>query len=107
MGVYLTAEGDARVAIETTMIGSSDAGAQVADAVKLLQPLAKLQASLDKKVVASNAWKSFAMAVATGTINFAEKKDKFDAGDDPDYQVTDIDQSREEGILPISYAKAD
>jgi hypothetical protein len=103
MGVYLTAEGEARAAIETTLIGAVD---EVAD-VKTVKGLESLRSSLDKRVVAGPAWKTFAAAVTVGTSNLQGNLAKIEAADDPDYQVIDIDEARSDGIMPISYEKRD
>lgn len=107
MGLYLDAESSQRIAIETTMIGSAGAGSQVKEALKIMPELAEVQGNLDKKIANGEAWKSFAVAVATGTVNLAEKKENFDSGDDADYQITDVDEARQDGIMPISYTKSE
>jgi hypothetical protein len=103
MGVYLTAQGDARAALETTLIG---AAGEIED-VKPVRGLQPLRNGLDKRVVTSLAWKTFAAAVTVGTSNLQSNVAKIEAADDPDYQVIDINEARNDGIMPISYEKGD
>lgn len=108
MGFYLAEEGDDFLGLETTVLGTSgqdiDASIFKSDA---MAALAAVRSALDKKVLASNAWKSFTAATATGTAGLMKNQKKFEAGEDSDYQITDIDSARAEGIMPISYAKAE
>ena len=53
------------------------------------------------------AWKTFATAAAIGTQNLEQHQKEFEANDQPQYQITDINQARKDGIMPISYQKAD
>ena len=103
MGAYLTPNGDERIAIETTMIGSRED--EEAAALKVVDGLSEVRATLDKKVAQSTAWKTFATALAVGTQTLEEKKDKFEADDDPQHQIIDINEARQDGIMPISYEK--
>ena len=105
MGAYLAADGDQRVGLETTMIGSSkdEEGA----ALKKFEGLQDVRKTLDKKVAESTAWKTFVTALAVGTLNLEEHQKKFEANDQPQYQITDINQARKDGIMPISYQKAE
>ena len=105
MGFYLTADGDKRVALETTMIGSQKE--QEAEALKEFKGLEEIRATLDKKMAESTAWKTFATAAAVGTLTLEQNQKKFEAGDNPQYQITDIDEARKDGIMPISYQKAE
>ena len=103
MGVYLTAEGEARAALETTLIGAVD---EVAD-VKTVKGLKSLRSSLDKRVVAGPAWKTFAAAVTVGTNNLQSNL----ARSKPPMILTirsSTSTKREAtGIMPISYEKRD
>ena len=103
MGVYLTADGDQRVAIETTMIGGREHEEKAA--LKVMDGLSGIRAKLDKKTAESVAWKTFATALALGTQNLEKNKEKFEAEDEPQYQIVDVNEAREEGIMPISYEK--
>ncbi len=105
MGTYLTADGDERVALETTMIGSRED--QEKEALDAMNGLGEIKAKLEKKTAESVGWKTFATALAIGSQNLAKNKEKFEAEDEPQYQVTDINQARKDGIMPISYEKAD
>lgn len=99
MGVYVSAQGDDRVAIETTMIGAPAAADQ--EKVKTIKPLRALKESLDPKLRDSASWRSFERAVAEGTSNLNTNREKFES-DDPNYQIIDVGESRNEGIMPIS-----
>jgi len=105
MGVYLTADGDQRVAIETTMIGGREHEEEAA--LKVMDGLNGIRAKLEKKTAESVAWKTFATALAVGTQNLERNKAKFEAEDEPQYQITDINEARKDGIMPISYEKPD
>ena len=101
MGVYLNEDGDDFVGIETTMIGGSPSDDQeVEGAPEVIDQLAE---NLNEKVTESHAWKSFAGAVKTATDDLAKNQEKMDAGD-PEYQTIDIQEARDQGIMPISYA---
>lgn len=99
MGVYLTRSGDDRIGLETTMIGAKVAAD--AEKVKTIPPLRSLQGSLAPKIRESDAWRSFERAVAEGTATLERDNAKLES-EDPNYQVIDIDESRNEGIMPIS-----
>ncbi len=105
MGAYLTADGDQRVAIETTLIGTRED--EEAEALKVFDGLRGIRASLDKKIAQSVAWKTFATALAVGTVRLEKNKEHFEAEDQPQYQIIDINEARTDGIMPISYEKAD
>lgn len=105
MGVYLTPNGDERVALETTLIGTREE--QEAAALKVMDGLGNVRAKLDKKVAQSVGWKTFATALAVGTQNLEKHKEKFEAEDEPQYQIIDVNEARKDGIMPISYEKAD
>jgi hypothetical protein len=51
------------------------------------------------------AWKTFATALAVGTQNLEKHKEKFEAEDEPQYQIIDINEARKDGIMPISYER--
>lgn len=103
MGVYLTADGDQRVALETTMIGERKDEEEAA--LKVMDGLSEIRAKLDKKTAGSVAWKTFATALALGTQNLEKNKAKFEAEDEPQYQIVDVNEARKDGIMPISYEK--
>ncbi len=103
MGVYLKPEGEERVGLETTMIGTRED--EEKEALKLMDGLGELRGKLDKKVAQSVAWKTFATALALGTQNLEKNAKKFEAENEPQYQVTDIDDARHDGIMPIAYLK--
>lgn len=103
MGVYLTPNDDARVGLETTMLGSRED--QEAQALKVMEVLGNIRSTLDSKVAQSVAWKTFATALAIGTSNLEKNRAKFESDDEPQYQITDINDARADGIMPIAYLK--
>lgn len=103
MGVYVTPNGDQRVALETTMIGSRED--QETEALRVFDALRDIRSSLDKKVAQSVAWKTFATALTIGTSNLEKNAAKFEMDDEPRYQLIDIDAARADGIMPIGYIK--
>jgi hypothetical protein len=100
MGVYLSGRGDDRIAIETTMIGAGVSESE--EKVKTIAPLRSLKEKLDPKMRASAPWRTFEAAVAEGTHNLDKDRAKFDDENNAEYQITDIDESRNDGIMPIS-----
>ncbi len=103
MGFYLKPEGDARVALETTQIGAELGDEEETE----MEALETVKESLDEETAESDGWKSFASAIATGTNKLEENWEKIEAEDDVQYQLTDVDESRKEGIMPISYQKSE
>ena len=102
MGIYLQGEGDARVAIETTMLGSSPDEELDVDEIKGLEGVKE---KLDDETLEGDSWKTFVPALVVGTQNLVKHNAEFEKGDNPQYQITDIDESRKDGIMPISYQK--
>ena len=100
MGVYLTRDDDNRIAIETTMIGAGVSESE--EKIKTIKPLRSLKGTLDNKTRASAAWRTFEAAVAEGTENLNNDRSKFEDDDNAEYQITDIDEARADGIMPIS-----
>lgn len=89
---------DATVGIETTLLGEKDlrpANGEKGAALK------KLEAHRNEE-----SWDSFESAVTVGTDALEKNADKFES-DDLDYQVIDLAEAREMGILPITYTKKD
>ncbi len=105
MGVYLSRDGNYRVGLETTMLGSSKD--QEKEALDKFKGLQEVRGTLEKSVAESAAWKTFVTALAVGTLNLDENQAKFEVQDQPQYQITDIDEARKDGIMPISYQKAE
>lgn len=86
------------VGLETTLMGEND-----------LRPLegaatAKLKKLEAKRTEAS--WESFESALSVGTEALEKHAEEFES-DDLDYQVIDIAEAREAGILPITSSKRD
>lgn len=105
MGVYLSPDGNYRVGLETTMLGSSKD--QEKEALDKFKGLQEVRGTLEKSVAESAAWKTFVTALAVGTLSLDENQAKFEVQDQPQYQITDIDAARKDGIMPISYQKAE
>jgi hypothetical protein len=102
LGVYLDNDGEDFVGVETTMIGGSpaDDDEELEGVPEVIDQLAE---DLDDEVTDGHAWKSFAGAVKKATDDLEENGEKMDEGD-PEYQMIDIQEARDEGIMPISYA---
>ncbi len=92
------------VALETTLLGASMDEDEELEVVKILQDVRE---TLDEETADTDAWKTFSKAVATGTEDLVENDAKFEAEDEPQYQITDIDEARNDRIMPISYQKAE
>jgi hypothetical protein len=85
--------------LETTMIGAP--GTQDIES-ELPDVLANVEAELSDHVRNSKAWKSFAAAVMSANEDLDQNDDKFDAGD-PNWQIIDVAEARDKGIMPISF----
>jgi len=86
------------IGIETTLLGETD-----------LRPVKDRTAAQLKKIEtrrAEKSWQSFESAVSVGTEALEEAADKI-ASDDLSYQLIDLADAREAGILPITYTKKD
>jgi hypothetical protein len=100
MGVYVAGQGDDRIAIETTMLGAGVSESE--DQVKTIAPLRSLKGTLDKKTRESAPWRTFEAAVTEGTHNLNKDRTKFDDANNAEYQITDINEARNDGIMPIA-----
>jgi hypothetical protein len=100
MGFFLSPDKSDFVGLETTVIGAGNA----ADEEKSDDPkaLTKLRGKLDEKVRGEKAWKTFARAIQIATDDLAKNKAKFE-GNDANYQMIDLDEARDDGIMPIPY----
>jgi hypothetical protein len=103
VGFYITDRGDEDereyVGLETTLIGAPDIDEPEGEAPEALSALAD---QLSDKVADSKAWRTFEAAVIDKTDDLAKNEDKFDVGD-PEYQMIDIAEARDDGIMPISF----
>ena len=90
----LDAEGKQTVALETTMMGSTDAGNASSKGI--------VPASMASRYRSLPSFRSFSAAIDEGTKELLADKKKFD-GDDPDYQMISLSASRKMGILPLAY----
>lgn len=100
IGFYTKPDKSSFVGLETTVIGGN-----AKDEAQEGEPasLTELREKLDDKTKETKAWGTFARAVQIASADLAQNKDKFDAGD-PGYQFIDLDEAREEGIMPIPAA---
>ena len=87
------------MALETTDIGAPEIGDNSSE---MPEALANLEEQVNDRVRNSKAWKSFVQAVLDGEDDLDENDDKFDAGD-PDWQIIDVAEARNKGIMPISF----
>jgi hypothetical protein len=85
--------------LETTVIGVSEVEESSSE---LPEALANLEEQLDGHVRDSKAWKSFVAAVLDGEDDLDKNDEKFDAGD-PNWQIIDVADARDKGIMPISF----
>ncbi len=84
--------------LETTLMGEKD-----------LRPVKGQTETLLKNVEDHNneeSWKTFEAAISTGTDALVEAQEKFEDESELDYQVIDVGQAREMGILPITFTKS-
>jgi hypothetical protein len=98
MGVYLTRGGDERIALETTVIGT-DADL---DKVRVDKRLAGLRDSLDKEVLDSASWKTFAAAAIIGTQGPGEERAEIRSGRRsrlPDHRYQRVAERRDHADL--------
>jgi hypothetical protein len=100
IGFYTKPDKSSFVGLETTVIGGNGK-----DEAKNGEPaaLTELRGKLDEHVKETRAWGTFALAIQIASGDLAQNKDKFDAGD-PGYQRIDLDEARDEGIMPIPAA---
>jgi hypothetical protein len=84
--------------LETTMIGAELGESES----ELPDVLANIEADLSDRARNSKAWKSFAAAVMAANADLDQNDDKFDAGD-PNWQIIDLAEARDKGIMPISF----
>jgi len=85
--------------LETTYIGASEV--EQSDSEPPVA-LVNLEEQLNDRVANSKAWKSFFAAVLHAEDDLDENDEKFDAGD-PDWQIIDLVEARDKGIMPIAF----
>lgn len=100
VGFYLSSDKSDFVGLETTVIGAANG----VDEEKSDDPkaLTSLRGKLDEKVRGEKSWKTFARAIQIATDDLEKNKGKFE-GNDANYQMIDLDEARDEGIMPIPY----
>jgi hypothetical protein len=100
VGFFLSSDKSDFVGLETTVIGAANG----VDEEKSDDPkaLTSLRGKLDEKVRGEKSWKTFARAIQIATDDLEKNKGKFE-GNDANYQMIDLDEAREEGIMPIPY----
>jgi hypothetical protein len=85
--------------LETTDIGAPEIGDNNSE---MPEALANLEEQINDHVQNSKAWKSFVQAVLDGEDDLDKNEEKFDAGD-PDWQIIDVAEAREKGIMPVPF----
>src|SRR6267378_3492692 len=90
------------IGLETTDIGASEIEQSNSEPPVALT---NLEEQLSDRVGSSKAWRSFFAAVLDGEDDLDKNDEKFDAGD-PDWQIINIAEAREKGIMPISFEAA-
>ncbi len=100
VGFYLSSDKKDFVGLETTAIGVQNA----TDEEKSDEPkaLTTLRSKLDEKARGGRDWKTFARAIQIATDDLEKNKANFE-GNDANYQMIDLDEARDEGIMPIPY----
>lgn len=97
LGVYLDPKKEDFIGLETTLVGIKDT--RDSDSVKDM--IAKLPE--DKQELPS--LKSFAAAVEIGSADLEKNAEHFADENSPAYQIIDVEEARETGVMPISYEK--
>lgn len=97
LGFYLDSEKKSLMALETTLLGSTVEEGDAYAAVEILENAV----SEDLRNAAS--WASFSNAIALGSKNFDEAKEKFDDPENNEYMMIDIAEARQQGVLPIAF----
>lgn len=87
------AEGEETVGLETTMLGN--------DKLKPLKELPSMEAKLKKKEFAASL-KTFKSAISTANEDLEENAEKFGDEEETDYQLINIQEARDFGIMPIA-----
>jgi hypothetical protein len=98
IGFYTKPDKSEFVGLETTVIGANGGTDEAAEGEPAA--LTELREKLDDKTKETKAWATFARAIQIASADLAQNAEKFDAGD-PGYQMIDLDEAREEGIMPI------
>ena len=101
IGFYTKQDKSEFVGLETTVIGSNSGTDEAAEGEPA--SLTELREKLDDKTKETKAWGTFARAIQIASKDLADNAEKFDAGD-PGFQMIDLDEAREEGIMPIPAA---
>jgi hypothetical protein len=91
----LDANGEHKVALETTLIGS----AAPAD----FKHIAGLKKLLDKEWLEEDSYATFSAAIAMGTQDMLKNAKKFDDENEADYLLMSVSKARKMGILPIGF----
>jgi hypothetical protein len=89
---------DSMIGLETTMMGNDDLGH--------FDKLKKISPDHREKLKNQASFKTFEAAADTGTNRLDDDAKHFDDEDDLDYQLIDLSEAREEGIMPLGYSAA-
>ncbi|MEO8204961.1 MAG: hypothetical protein ABI615_02190, partial [Chthoniobacterales bacterium] len=95
VGFYLKDNQTRPVGLETTMLGEKDP-----DPAK---GLTGISSETRARLKADVSFRGFEAAMQSGTKDLKSAKAKFDDDDEPDYWMISIEESREIGILPLTY----
>lgn len=97
VGFYLNKNQTKPVALETTMLG--DEAAASPKGLPGISPETRARFQKDA------SFASFEAAMQSGTKEFKKDQKKFDDDDEPGYRIISIEESREIGILPLTYTR--
>ncbi len=97
VGFYVDKEQTKLMAIETTLLGSTVEEDEEYASIEILEE------AIDEEIRDEFSWPTFCNAIAVGSKNFEESKEKFADKNEPEYVVIDIATARKHGILPIAF----
>lgn len=89
---------DSMIGLETTMMGNDDLGH--------FDKLGKISPDHRDKLKNQASFKTFEAAADVGTNRLDDDAKHFDDEDDLDYQLIDLAEARDEGIMPLGYMPA-
>ena len=93
LGFALDAEGEQTAYLETTLLGSREESGGGS--------LAQVRALVGKRRAVLASFSSFEAAVESAEAAVTESADKFADEDENEYQMVDVKQAREQGVMPI------
>ena len=96
IGLHLDGEHKSQALVETTLLAAADPDES--------ETLESAEKALPAKWRNSPSWKAFKLANSSGAEQFEEDRTNLE-GSDPMYQVIDLEEARQRGIMPIAYRK--